>query len=92
MNEAETRAKPIDPALRDAGWGVVEGSRIGREVIAPGRLVGNGKRAQSEFADYVLVYRGENSLLSKPKSAAPPTSKALDKPKNMLKNSRSGQC
>jgi len=59
MNEAETRAELIDPALRDAGWGVVEGSRIRREVIAPGRLVGNGKRAQSEYADYVLVYRGE---------------------------------
>jgi Holliday junction resolvasome RuvABC endonuclease subunit len=27
MNEAETRAELIDPALRDAGWGVVEGSR-----------------------------------------------------------------
>ncbi|HEY9627262.1 MAG TPA: DEAD/DEAH box helicase family protein [Coleofasciculaceae cyanobacterium] len=59
MNEAETRAELIDPALRDAGWGVVDGSRIRREVIAPGRLVGNGKRAQPEFADYVLVYRGE---------------------------------
>ena len=31
MNEAETRAEHIDPALRAAGWGVVEGSRIHRE-------------------------------------------------------------
>jgi type I restriction enzyme R subunit len=59
MNEAETRAELIDPALKAAGWGVIEGSRIRREVIAPGRLVGNGKRAQSDIADYVLVYRGE---------------------------------
>jgi type I restriction enzyme R subunit len=59
MNEAETRAELIDPALKAAGWGVVENSRIRREVIAPGRLVGNGKRAQSDIADYVLVYRGE---------------------------------
>ena len=59
MNEAETRAELIDPALRAAGWGVIEGSRIRREVIAPGRLVGNGKRAQAEFADYVLVYRSQ---------------------------------
>ena len=59
MNEAETRAELIDPALRDAGWGVIEGSRIHREVIAPGRLIGNGKRAQADIADYVLVYRGE---------------------------------
>ena len=59
MNEAETRAELIDPALKRSGWGIVEHSRIRREVIAPGRLVGNGKRANSEFADYVLVYRGE---------------------------------
>ena len=26
MNEAETRAEHIDPALKAAGWGVVEGS------------------------------------------------------------------
>ena len=31
MNEAETRAEHIDPALRAAGWGVVPGSRILRE-------------------------------------------------------------
>ena len=31
MNEAETRAEHIDPALKAAGWGVVEGSRIGHE-------------------------------------------------------------
>ena len=40
MNEADTRAKPIEPALRAAGWGAVEGSLICREVIAPGRLQG----------------------------------------------------
>ncbi len=28
MNEAETRAEHIDPALQAAGWGVVAGSRI----------------------------------------------------------------
>ena len=31
MNEAETRAEHIDPALQAAGWGVVEGSRVRRE-------------------------------------------------------------
>ena len=41
MNEAETRAEHIDPALKAAGWGVVEGSRILREYhITPGRLEG----------------------------------------------------
>ena len=41
MNEAETRAEHIDPALKAAGWGVVEGSRIHREYsITPGRVEG----------------------------------------------------
>ncbi len=39
MNEAETRAEQIDPALAAAGWGVVEGSRISCESdITPGSL------------------------------------------------------
>jgi type I restriction enzyme R subunit len=41
MNEAETRAEHIDLALKVAGWGVVEGSRILREyLITPGRIEG----------------------------------------------------
>ena len=28
MNEAETRAEHIDPALAAAGWGVVEGTSV----------------------------------------------------------------
>jgi type I restriction enzyme R subunit len=35
MNEAETRAEHVDPALKAAGWGVVEGSRIRREHTSP---------------------------------------------------------
>ena len=59
MNEAETRAELIDPALREAGWGVVDGSRVRREMIAPGRLQGAGKRSKQEIADYVLFYRNQ---------------------------------
>ncbi len=72
MNEAETRAELIDPALKAAGWGVIESSRVRREVIAPGRLVGNGKRAQSDFADYVLVYRGEKLAVIEAKKRSLP--------------------
>jgi len=58
MNEAETRAEHIDPALKAAGWGMAEGSRILREYfITPGRLEGFGKRGKADKADYVLVYR-----------------------------------
>lgn len=59
MNEAETRAELIDPALKAAGWGVVESSRIRREEITRGRLEGAGKRAKAMVCDYVLVYRGQ---------------------------------
>ena len=57
LNEAETRAELIDPALREAGWGVVPESRVRRELIAPGRLVGGGRRGKEDVADYVLLYR-----------------------------------
>jgi type I restriction enzyme R subunit len=58
MNEAETRAEYIDPALKAAGWGVVEGSRIRRGyTIAPGRIESQGRRGQPLIADYVLEYR-----------------------------------
>jgi type I restriction enzyme R subunit len=57
MNEAETRAELIDPALHAAGWGVVADSRTRREMIAPGRIMGGGKRAPPKSCDYVLVYR-----------------------------------
>ena len=58
MNEAETRAEHIDPALAAAGWGVVDGSRIRREFpITLGRIEGHGKRGKALTADYVLEYR-----------------------------------
>jgi type I restriction enzyme R subunit len=60
MNEAETRAEHIDPALKAAGWSVVEGSKILRErfcEITPGCIKGRGERGRALKADYVLVYR-----------------------------------
>jgi type I restriction enzyme, R subunit len=58
MNEAETRAELIDPALKAAGWGVVEGSRIlCGYPITPGRIEGRGRRGKPLTADYVRVYR-----------------------------------
>lgn len=34
---------------------MLDGSRIRRAVIAPGRLQGKGQRAKAEIADYVLI-------------------------------------
>jgi type I restriction enzyme R subunit len=61
MNEPETRAEHIAPALVVAGLGVVEGSQIRREYsITQRRLEGFGRRGKSMTADYVLVYRNTN--------------------------------
>ena len=69
MNEAETRAEHIDPALKAAGWGVVEGSRILREYpITPGRIEGHGRRGRAYTADYVLVYRNHKLAVIEAKS------------------------
>ncbi len=58
-NEAETRAELIDPAVKAAGWGVIDGSRVRREVITIGRLQGAGTRSKQDVADYVLVYKNQ---------------------------------
>lgn len=69
MNEAETRAELIDPALLAAGWGVMAESRTRREVIAPGRIMGKGKRAKPLSCDYVLVYRNTRLATIEAKAA-----------------------
>jgi type I restriction enzyme R subunit len=69
MNEAETRAEYIDPALKAAGWGVVEGSRIRREYqITPGRNEGHGRHSNPLIADYVLIYRNEKLAIVEAKA------------------------
>ena len=73
MNEAETRAEHIDPALKAAGWGIVEGSKVLREFpLTPGRIEGHGRRARSHQVDYVLVYRNRKLAVVE--------AKAWDKP------------
>jgi type I restriction enzyme R subunit len=82
MNEAETRAEHIDPALKAAGWGVVEGSRVLREhAITQGRLQGNGQRANAEIADYVLVYRNTKLAVIEAKAWDKPCSEGVGQAK-----------
>lgn len=63
MNEAQTRLDYIDPALRAAGWGVVEGSRVlveqSANQITDGRIIGHGRRKAPLKADYILMYRNK---------------------------------
>jgi len=61
MNEQETRTNLILPAIQQAGWGSIEGSKIREEYpITKGRLVGGGKRSMPDKADYVLQYKNRN--------------------------------
>lgn len=83
MNEAETRAEHVDPALKAAGWGVVEGSRILREYpITLGRLEGHGRRGKPLIADYVLVYRDHKLAVVEAKAWDKPLTEGLAQAKN----------
>lgn len=83
MNEAETRAEHIDPALKAVGWAVVEGSRVLREYrITQGRLQGGGKRAKAEIADYVLVYRNTKLAVIEAKAWDKPYSEGVGQAKS----------
>ncbi|MCJ8167692.1 EcoAI/FtnUII family type I restriction enzme subunit R [Atopomonas sediminilitoris] len=83
MNEAETRAEYIDPALAAAGWGVVEGSRIRREYpITLGRIEGNGKRGKALTADYVLEYRNTKLAVVEAKAWQKPLTEGVGQAKD----------
>lgn len=83
MNEAETRAEHIDPALAAAGWGVVEGSRIRREYpITLGRIEGNGKRGKALTADYVLEYRNTKLAVVEAKAWQKPLTEGVGQAKD----------
>lgn len=69
MNEAETRAELIDPALAQAGWGVVESSKIFREYnITAGKIQTGGGRSKPLKADYILSYKGRKLAVVEAKS------------------------
>jgi len=83
MNEAETRAEHIDPALATAGWGVVEGSRIRREYpITLGRLEGHGRRGKALSADYVLIYRNTKLAVVEAKAWDEPLTRGVAQAKD----------
>jgi type I restriction enzyme R subunit len=83
MNEAETRAEHIDPALKAAGWGVAEGSRILREYpITLGRIEGHGRRGKPLIADYVLVFRNHKLAVVEAKAFGESLTEGLAQAKN----------
>ncbi len=83
MNEAETRAEHIDPALKAAGWGVVEGSRVRREyLISPGRIEGHGRHGKPLCADYILEYRNTKLAVIEAKAWDLPLTEGVAQAKN----------
>jgi type I restriction enzyme, R subunit len=83
--EADTRAERIDPALKAAGWGVVAGTQIKREVIAPGRILQGGKRTNPMSSDYVLNYRDQKLAVIEAKRAGIDTAEGVGQAKEYAK-------
>ncbi len=83
MNEAQTRLEHIDPALKAAGWGLVEGSRLRVEYpITLGRLEGAGKRGAALSADYVLEYRNTKLAVVEAKARDKPLTEGVAQAKD----------
>src|SRR5258708_24473710 len=78
MNETQTRGEHIDPALKAAGWGVIESSRIQREYpITPGQIEGRGRRGRPLTADYVLIYRNRKLGVTEAKAWEKPLTEGV---------------
>jgi len=68
MNESDTRLHKIDPKLKEAGWGVTEGSHITTEYTFTNGKISKTQKGKPKRADYVLVYRGVKLAVVEAKS------------------------
>lgn len=87
-SEADTRARRIDPALRDAGWDVTPRSVISREDIAHGRITATGRRENPMSCDYVLTYRDQKLGTLEAKRAGIKTAEGVAQAKEYAKRLR----
>jgi type I restriction enzyme R subunit len=60
MNEAQTEFQYIDPALREAGWGVVECARVFKQFPITNKEKPGVRNYSQLRADYVLIYKNRN--------------------------------
>lgn len=82
-SEDDTRALHIDPALKEAGWGVVDGSRVQRNYrVNLGRIEGRDRRAAPLKADYVLFYRNTKMAVLEAKIWTSPHTEGVAQAKN----------
>ena len=83
MNEAETRAELIDPKIKEAGWGDVEGTIVRREFkITNGEIKPGGIRSGIIRADYVLIYKNRKLAVIEAKSDVLPVSDGVSQAKD----------
>lgn len=83
MNEAETRAELIDPKLKEAGWGVIDNSKVLREYqINKGKLKTGAGREKPLIADYILVYKGRQLAVIEAKSNTQSVGEGVAQAKN----------
>lgn len=68
MNEAQTRLNKIDPALKKAGWNVVEQSHIIVEYAITNGRVSKSVAPKPLKADYILSYKGVKLAVVEAKS------------------------
>ena len=68
MNESDTRLHKIDPQLKAAGWGVVDGSYVTTEYYFTRGKVSKTVRNKPKKADYVLIYRNVKLAIVEAKS------------------------
>ena len=78
MNEAETRAELIDPALRDLGWLTEDNIKVSREFkINNGRILAGGRNADPKIADYLLTVNDQDLAVIEAKSNEKPLSEGV---------------
>jgi type I restriction enzyme R subunit len=68
MNESDTRLHKIDPQLKAAGWGVLDGSRITTEYTFTKGKISQTMKGMPKRADYVLIYKGVKLAIVEAKS------------------------
>ena len=84
-NEATTRRELIDPILEHCGWGmnVTQDSQILYEYkITDGQLIGGGRRAPAQFADYVLAHKSQKLAIIEAKREDEGVTEGLEQVKN----------
>ena len=83
MNEAETIAELIDPKVKEAGWGKVDGSIVRREFkITNGEIKPGNIKAGIIRADYVLVYKNRKLAVIEAKRDELPVSDGVSQAKD----------